>query len=64
MVRYWVTQIQHEGRRWSGRGSVTPDAWVTVDSAYGYRTEILSDDESPEEQAKRLLREIVEARHA
>ena len=64
MTRYWLTQIQHEGRRWSGRASITPDAWVAVDSAYGSRREILADDESPEEHARRLLREIVETRHA
>jgi hypothetical protein len=48
------------GRIWNGGYSVTPDAWVEVVSAYGSGREPLSmDDETPLEQAQRMLREIL-----
>lgn len=64
MARYWTVSIDHAGRRWSGRGTITPDAWVEVDSAHGSARDILTADETPREQSERMLREIVQGRHA
>lgn len=58
--------VDYGGKPWSGDYEVTPDAWVEVRSAHVSvpREPLSYDDETPREQAERMLREAIAAKAA
>lgn len=58
--------VEYGGKSWSGDFEVTPDAWVKVGSAHvAVPSEPLSyDEDTPQQQAERMLREAIAAKAA